>query len=425
MKPNNHWKSRAKQAHPAGSAHRFPWLPVTVYFLIGLLCRSMILTGVHNEGDEIIYSALVQELEAGRGYTLQATPLVRGGWLSPQYGKALFFHPPGGIALFWLLYRVFGNVAYPLAQMLSYALFFWSMLFLGSVVHSPLRGAKVHFLAALSAFTPIMTHVTSRFWLDGPLLAFSTLASALFMFAVVRSSVLWATLAGLVMGYASWIKVPAFLILPGLLLLAWSVTESGSRRTTLRLGLLFTCLAVLIQLAWELWYWAAAGSPSRVGDVAALVTLRPWDAPPPHTSIARPTSAKHCRPHMESERSAPLKTGRSLWDSSLPKGQRMSGVWPRTPPPRVRSSSAITFPSACGAGQLPPSTNLSAPGSSCRCPANQTMARMMSPRAHTPRPMPRRTPSRWWRFQRASRFRVGRAEAATRMTPSGNTKRVL
>lgn len=111
MKPNNHWKSRAKQAHPAGSAHRFPWLPVTVYFLIGLLCRSMILTGVHNEGDEIIYSALVQELEAGRGYTLQATPLVRGGWLSPQYGKALFFHPPGGIALFWLLYRVFGNVA--------------------------------------------------------------------------------------------------------------------------------------------------------------------------------------------------------------------------------------------------------------------------------------------------------------------------
>jgi hypothetical protein len=209
----------------------------------------------------MIYRVLVMQLQAGNGYTLQGTPLLGSGWPVDQYGQALFFHPPGGIGLFWLLHAVFGSIAYPLAQVLSYALFFWSMLALARVVLSPLSRLRLHVVALLAAFTPIMTHVMSRYWLDGPMLAFSALAGALFVHAVRARSTPRVILAALVMGYASWVKSAALVAVPGLAMLAWAMAKPGSRRTAVRLALLFSGVAAACQLPWVLWQWAVVGRP--------------------------------------------------------------------------------------------------------------------------------------------------------------------
>jgi hypothetical protein len=55
----------------------------------------------------------------------------------------------------------------------------------------------------------------------------------------------------------------------------------------------------------------------------------------------------------------------------------------------------------------------------------QTVTRMANPMATTPVPRPSRTHSRWWRFQCARRFRVGRAEAASKIATSGRTNTAL
>src|SRR5690242_7473922 len=201
---------------PAGSLVRGGTL---LWFVLGLLCRLVVFTGPHGEGDELVYRELVTQLEAGHGYTLAGTPLLQRGWPADQYGNALFFHPPAGIALFWLLHRVLGDLAFPLAQVLCYALFFWSMMALARAVLGPLSGARLHAVAALAAFTPIMTHVVSRYWLDGPLLAVTTLAAALLIAALARRDVRGVVIAGLAMGAASWVKTAAFVAVPGLLLL--------------------------------------------------------------------------------------------------------------------------------------------------------------------------------------------------------------
>jgi len=76
-----------------------------------------------------------------------------------------------------------------------------------------------------------------------------------------RQSPRLAVVAGLVLGYASLIKVTAFLAVPGALLLARSQAHPPSLRTTLRFALLFLLPAVVVQLPWELWQWLAVGSP--------------------------------------------------------------------------------------------------------------------------------------------------------------------
>jgi hypothetical protein len=235
------------------------------YFLVGLACRWVVFGGPHLEGDEQVYRALVAQLDAGHGYnligaTFQGVTLIGNSWPADQYGRALFFHPPGGIALFWLLHRLAGAAGFPLAQILSYAVFYWSLLSLARRVVVPLRGPAFHAVAALAAFTPIMTHVTSRYWLDGPMLACTTLAAALLVPALERRSVRGVLLAAFVMGCASWIKTAAFAMLPGLLVLGWALVEPGSRRAAVRLGLVFAGLAVAIQLPWELWQWRVVGS---------------------------------------------------------------------------------------------------------------------------------------------------------------------
>lgn len=246
------------------------WAVALLWFALGLLCRLVIFAPApHLEGDEIVYQVLVGQLDAGHGYTLVGTPLldvpsatgVGRSYPADQYGRALFFHPPGGIALVWLLHRIVGAGAFPLAQVLSYALFFWSLLALARSLFPPLAGVRLHLVAALAAFTPLMTHVTSRYWLDGPMLAVTTLAAALFVRAVRWQDMRGSVVAALVLGYASWIKAAALVAAPGMLLLAWAVAAPERRRGFVRLGFVFVAVTALVQLPWEIWQWLAVGSP--------------------------------------------------------------------------------------------------------------------------------------------------------------------
>lgn len=236
-------------------------LTIAGWFVAGLIARIAGLNGMHREGDEIVYTTLVRQLEAGNGYTLRGTPLIGPTWPADQYGRALFFHPPGGIGFFYVLHGLFGDPGFALAQVLSWALFFAAMLWLARLVIGPLRGALLHGTCALAAFTPILAHVASRYWLDAPQLAMVTLASALYVFALSRGSAKWATIAGLALGGASWVKSSAFVILPGLLLLGWAVTEPRGRGKAIALSVRFAIVAALVQLPWEIWQWLAVGSP--------------------------------------------------------------------------------------------------------------------------------------------------------------------
>jgi 4-amino-4-deoxy-L-arabinose transferase-like glycosyltransferase len=119
-------------------------------------------------------------------------------------------------------------------------------------------------VAVLSAFDPIMAHVATRYWLDGPLLAFTTLAVAVFLWAVRGDRPWWVVAAGVLLGYASLIKVVAFLVVPGAALLGWLLLERPTARRYLLLLLLWIGPAVLVQLPWEIWQWSVYGSPFPV-----------------------------------------------------------------------------------------------------------------------------------------------------------------
>lgn len=214
------------------------------------------------EQDEKIYYALVQQINAGRGYTLQGHPIMQERWLIPeQYGQALFYHPPGGPALFWVCERVFGARGFALAQVVSFAVFFWSLMWLGAILIRPFGGVAAIALAILGSMTPIMAFVAGRFWLDAPILAFSTLASAVFLSGVVRNRYWIIAAGGAVLGYAILIKLTSVLIVPGLVALAWALRPRESVRQVVVWATIFLAVAFVVQLPWEIWQWRVLGSP--------------------------------------------------------------------------------------------------------------------------------------------------------------------
>lgn len=67
------------------------------------------------ETDERIYLALVEQLHSGQGYTLQGHGILEELSLPvEQYDRSLFYHPPAGVACFWLSYLLFGQAGYAL-----------------------------------------------------------------------------------------------------------------------------------------------------------------------------------------------------------------------------------------------------------------------------------------------------------------------
>jgi 4-amino-4-deoxy-L-arabinose transferase-like glycosyltransferase len=238
---------------------------VLLLFLAGLLLHSVVFFGRHREGDERIYLALVEQLDAGAGYTLQGHPILERPWLSrAQYDEALFHHPPGGPALFWLLHALAGEAGFGLVQLLSFALFFVALLWLGLELLAPvpaLTNAAIALLAPLLAFSPIMSHVTAHWWLDGPLLALVSLASASCVAGARRQQSSYWWVAGVLWGLASLVKLTAVMALPPVLWLAYVCSAPTQRRPFWRSCAGMLALAAALQAPWEIWQWMLVGSP--------------------------------------------------------------------------------------------------------------------------------------------------------------------
>jgi len=213
------------------------------------------------EHDEQIYVALVQQLDAGKGYTLQGHRVLDEPWIvREQYDRPVFFHPPGGIAFFWLMHRLAGDAGYAWAQLLSYTIFFVGLVIIGWTIIPALDSLAVLALAILAAFSPIMANVTGRFWLDGPLLAFSTAAAACFLLGLRRDRTGLAAVGALLLGFASLIKLTAFLIVPGVLALAVVTSHRERPGKLFRTSAYFVLIALACQLPWELWQWHLTGT---------------------------------------------------------------------------------------------------------------------------------------------------------------------
>ncbi len=227
---------------------------VVALFIVALGLRLDILSEKHTEGDEMLYAALVQQLDEGRGYTLRGHPILDQEWVArEQYDRPLFHHPPGGIGLFWALQRWFGQHGLGLAQLVSFSVFYWSMLGLGRLVLREWTTAAAVALAGLAAFTPIVAHVHTHFWLDGPQVAFSTAGAALYLLALSRRRLGWAALAGLMLAWACATKLNAVLALPAVVALGWSVApDLPPRRTLASLAIVLGIVAAALVP----WMWA-------------------------------------------------------------------------------------------------------------------------------------------------------------------------
>jgi hypothetical protein len=250
-------------------------LAVWAIFLAGLAARASFFAHPHLEGDEVVYQSLVQQLQAGRGYTLDGHPLLeQPGFSREQYGGKLFFHPPGGIVLFWIAFRAFRHTGFFVVQALSYVLFFWSMLSLARALKPGAGAVERLAVAALAAFAPIHANVLNHVWLDGPQLALTMAAAAAFAWSCRSARPALSVAAGLLLGYASLVKITAFLVVPALALLGWNVArESGASphaagapagspgRPFLARLALFVVLASAVHSLWLGWQWAEVGTP--------------------------------------------------------------------------------------------------------------------------------------------------------------------
>jgi 4-amino-4-deoxy-L-arabinose transferase-like glycosyltransferase len=267
------------------------WILVASVFIVALVIRGNIFSIEHHEGDEQFYKALVEQLEAGRGYTLQGHPILDRAWaVGEQYDQPLFYHPPGGPGFMWAGYHLFGDAGLGVAQLVSFSIFFWSMIALGRLVLGSWTPLTATVVAGLSGFTPIVSHVHTHHWLDGPQVAFTTAGCALYLLAVRRGSLGWAVPAGLMLAWACMTKMNAGLVLPGLLALAWAVEpEPSPRRILLPMAICVGIIAAaVIPWLWVQWRafgevfpsWAGKPSPQLVASnafVRFVTSVRgPW-----------------------------------------------------------------------------------------------------------------------------------------------------
>jgi 4-amino-4-deoxy-L-arabinose transferase-like glycosyltransferase len=268
---------------PRASEPRGPIAPTIValvVFILALGIRVGILFEDHTEGDELLYTALVQQLEDGNGYTLEGHPILNQPWVSrEQYDRPLFHHPPGGIALFWALHHLFGRHGLGLAQLVSFSVFYWSMLALARRVLEQWGTVVSIAVAGLAGFTPIVAHVHTHYWLDGPQVAFATAGAALYLAAVRRGGWSWAIAAGAMLAWACATKMNAVLVLPAVVALGWSVDPQAFAQRLVRPTAVCVGFVTATLAAWAWVQWSSFGEvfPSWAGKPAAdLVEMNPF-----------------------------------------------------------------------------------------------------------------------------------------------------
>ena len=255
------------------------------YLVLGLalVARFGVFDQPHAEGDERIYAALVEQLRAGHGYTLQGHAILGESWMiSEQYDRPLFYHPPGAIAISALFAGPFGTRGLDVAQLAAFAVFFCATLGLVREL-VPRPGGHAELVAvALAGFTPIVAHVSIHRWLDGPLVAAIALAAWLLARALRTGSTWGAVGAGAALGYALLVKLSAALALPGIVAVAWAAAPEVPSLTRLR------ALAVASAVA------AACIAPWLVVELRAYGTLFPsWAGKPSARLVAENPFVHH------------------------------------------------------------------------------------------------------------------------------------
>jgi 4-amino-4-deoxy-L-arabinose transferase-like glycosyltransferase len=237
---------RKKGTVPFSAAEKgtVPFFLIPFLFLAaGLVLRANVFDLPHREGDERIYLALIEQVRAGHGYTLQGHPILEQDWMvREQYDTRVFYHPPLGIALMAIL-------GPDVAQLAAFVVFFaatWAL------ANEALPRCSRLTVAALAAATPIVAHVTTHRWLDGPQVAAVAVAAWLTTRALARGGTGAALGAGAAMGAAMLVKLNSAVAIPPIVLLAWTVSTGRPRGLRLR------------QIGWAL-------------GVAALCAL-PWIA---------------------------------------------------------------------------------------------------------------------------------------------------
>jgi 4-amino-4-deoxy-L-arabinose transferase-like glycosyltransferase len=212
----------------------------------------------------------------------------------------LFFHPPGGIVLFWRQahLRSLRNAPGPACQL---ALFFWCVVLLARRAAPRFETIEAVIAAGLAGFAPIMLHVTAHYWLDGPLLAVATLAALIYLASVESQSARMACAAGVALGYAGLIKPTAVLIVPGLMVLAFVLASHRGLRVRRDHAAIFLGTAALVFSTWLVWRFRVMGTPfpgwagRPTGNLATInpCALRDRDPWPLGVPAPAPGNASH------------------------------------------------------------------------------------------------------------------------------------
>lgn len=184
------------------------------FFAIGCFLRMPFIAISHNEGDEIIYQTLVDQISGTGGYSLQNSPVMANSFfIKSHYNTPLFFHPPMGIYVFRTFKIMFGRIGLFFAQLACFFLFYVAVqiavyLYAGSSLLTAFIGG------ALAAFSPIVVQTNMKIWIDNPKIAFASLAFSMVLLAYHQRSRLISVCSGVLFFAAVFTKLDAALMLP-------------------------------------------------------------------------------------------------------------------------------------------------------------------------------------------------------------------
>lgn len=243
------------------------YLPVIIFLVLGICVRLGIFAHSHNDGDERIYQALIEQIDSGAGYTLQGHHILKSGAIEAyHYDTPLFFHPPGGIMFFYLFHKLFGLYGLGIAQIFCFLIFYAGMILLVNEAFKSCDNICLFLVSLLSSFTPIVAHINTKFYIDNPKIAFITLGCALLVRGFSKNKYWIKIIASILLGYSCFIKIDACLIYPVIFILIWLLFSKKSKRNEfLKSITMVSFFGVLFITLWLFWNYYEAGSFFPIG----------------------------------------------------------------------------------------------------------------------------------------------------------------
>lgn len=252
------------------------WLEALAILALALFARATIFHYPIDEGDELIYKALVEQLALGHGYTLHGHPLLANNWVAQaQYDSPVFYHPPVAIYFFYGVVRAVGFRLYglQLAQVLSFIIFYlcgWRL----TEAYAPGLSRPSRALAlSLLAFLPIYAHANMKVWIDNPRVAFFSLHWLLLTEAFRRPRSFWLYGAAALSSF-----LPVLCKIDGLMAypFAYALAFTLAKREKGKAYFLGALLAVNLGAA-GLWLWFSEALKYGSGKPSAeLLALNPF-----------------------------------------------------------------------------------------------------------------------------------------------------